>query len=130
MKTECKRGHPFDEANTYIRPGDGARMCRACQAIHRHAFNHRHPARALASRKAWKDANPERSREIQREAHARWRMRQRERKRREAREGHVGVVSPEAEAARMDDSVRSRPVIAAVTRGDIDYLSSGAWGAA
>lgn len=28
-KTRCKRGHPFDEANTYIRTG-GKRGCRAC----------------------------------------------------------------------------------------------------
>lgn len=29
-KTHCKRGHPFDEANTYIRK-DGSRFCRACE---------------------------------------------------------------------------------------------------
>lgn len=28
-KTQCKRGHAFDQANTYIRT-DGARACRAC----------------------------------------------------------------------------------------------------
>jgi len=28
-KTSCKRGHPFDEANTYIDPA-GRRRCRAC----------------------------------------------------------------------------------------------------
>jgi len=31
-KTECKKGHPFDEANTYLRP-DGGRGCRECQQI-------------------------------------------------------------------------------------------------
>lgn len=31
-KTACKRGHPFSEANTYIR-ADGHRHCRACEAI-------------------------------------------------------------------------------------------------
>jgi HNH endonuclease len=30
-KTHCKHGHPFDEANTYIRPGNGARQCRQCR---------------------------------------------------------------------------------------------------
>lgn len=29
-KTECLRGHPFDDTNTYLTP-DGRRMCRACQ---------------------------------------------------------------------------------------------------
>jgi WhiB family redox-sensing transcriptional regulator len=28
-KTRCKRGHPFDAANTYYAPG-GERRCRAC----------------------------------------------------------------------------------------------------
>ena len=31
-RTHCKHGHPFDEANTYIAPGDGKRHCRACRA--------------------------------------------------------------------------------------------------
>jgi len=29
-KTHCPQGHPYDEANTYIKPGDGGRMCRIC----------------------------------------------------------------------------------------------------
>ncbi len=29
-KTRCKRGHPFDEANTYTDAGTGARRCREC----------------------------------------------------------------------------------------------------
>lgn len=31
-KTRCKRGHPFDEANTVWRP-NGSRLCRACDRI-------------------------------------------------------------------------------------------------
>ena len=31
-KTHCKRGHPFDEANTFIRK-DGGRICRECSRI-------------------------------------------------------------------------------------------------
>lgn len=31
-QTHCKRGHLFDEANTYIK-GDGARACRACRRM-------------------------------------------------------------------------------------------------
>jgi hypothetical protein len=34
-KTHCKRGHPFDDANTYVMRG-GGRMCRACQREQRH----------------------------------------------------------------------------------------------
>jgi hypothetical protein len=30
-KTECKQGHPYDEANTYHRP-NGGRGCRKCKA--------------------------------------------------------------------------------------------------
>lgn len=28
--THCRRGHPFDEVNTYIVPGKGGRRCRQC----------------------------------------------------------------------------------------------------
>jgi hypothetical protein len=37
-KTHCHAGHPFDEANTYVRP-DGGRACRAChnERTRRHA---------------------------------------------------------------------------------------------
>ena len=31
-KTHCPQGHPYDSANTYVRP-NGHRRCRACQAI-------------------------------------------------------------------------------------------------
>jgi len=29
-KTHCPSNHAYDAENTYIRPSDGARMCRAC----------------------------------------------------------------------------------------------------
>jgi hypothetical protein len=29
-KTHCPKGHPYDEANTYVDPS-GARRCRACR---------------------------------------------------------------------------------------------------
>lgn len=32
LKTHCKRGHPFDEANTY-RKRNGHRTCRICDAL-------------------------------------------------------------------------------------------------
>lgn len=31
-KTSCGQGHELTEANTYLRPSDGARLCRACRA--------------------------------------------------------------------------------------------------
>jgi len=31
-RTECVNGHPFDEANTYLRPGRPGRSCRACMS--------------------------------------------------------------------------------------------------
>lgn len=33
-RTACLRGHPFDEANTYVLP-NGRRMCRACRTLRR-----------------------------------------------------------------------------------------------
>lgn len=39
-KTHCKRGHPFDEANTYVTPG-GQRQCRTC----RRDFDRRRPSK-------------------------------------------------------------------------------------
>lgn len=30
MKTHCPVGHPYDEANTYVRPGTAHRSCKAC----------------------------------------------------------------------------------------------------
>lgn len=34
-KTHCKRGHPFDEANTYWIPSGIGRSCRACIELRR-----------------------------------------------------------------------------------------------
>lgn len=32
-KTHCPKGHPYDEANTYIRPTTGNRECRSCRYL-------------------------------------------------------------------------------------------------
>lgn len=40
LKTECKHGHPFSEANTFVRPS-GKRMCRTCS---RNTVNRQHAA--------------------------------------------------------------------------------------
>ena len=37
-KTHCPRGHPYDDANTYVSP-KGLRMCRIC----RRSFHRKHP---------------------------------------------------------------------------------------
>lgn len=36
QKTHCPKGHPYDEANTYIKPS-GSRVCRICQRAHQKA---------------------------------------------------------------------------------------------
>ncbi len=32
-KTHCPHGHAYDRENTYIRPDNGVRLCRACRAV-------------------------------------------------------------------------------------------------
>jgi hypothetical protein len=36
-KTQCPAGHPYDEANTYRKPGSGYRECRICIGGRSHA---------------------------------------------------------------------------------------------
>ena len=55
--THCPSGHPYDEANTYVYPGRPHRGCRICR---------RENARK------WKEANPERARELNRAAQLRY----------------------------------------------------------
>lgn len=40
-KTHCDHGHPFDDANTYPRPGRKGRMCRTCRLAAKRRYNHR-----------------------------------------------------------------------------------------
>lgn len=35
LKTACPFGHPYTEANTYIRPDTGARECKICRRARR-----------------------------------------------------------------------------------------------
>ncbi|MET0992976.1 MAG: NUMOD4 motif-containing HNH endonuclease [Mycobacterium sp.] len=61
-KRACPSGHPYDAANTYIYPGKGAhRACRKCRA---------------ANLRAWQAANPERAKELARNAQERYRAKQ------------------------------------------------------
>lgn len=41
MKTRCIKGHPFDEANTYIHSTKGTRECRRCRADREHRRRNR-----------------------------------------------------------------------------------------
>lgn len=42
--TECKNGHPYTTANTYIRPDRGTRGCRICRAHATARWSNRHAA--------------------------------------------------------------------------------------
>lgn len=39
--THCKRGHEFNNQNTYISPSNGQRQCRICRRNVRRAWRHR-----------------------------------------------------------------------------------------
>jgi hypothetical protein len=45
-KTHCDKGHAFDEKNTYIRPSDGWRDCRACKAATQRRYLERKATKA------------------------------------------------------------------------------------
>jgi hypothetical protein len=45
-QTHCVHGHPFDEANTYLKPNNGTRVCRVCR--NRRAEASRRKRRAAA----------------------------------------------------------------------------------
>lgn len=49
--THCAHGHPYDEANTYVRP-EGTRVCRQCRKAHKARYRRRRREReaAMASR--------------------------------------------------------------------------------
>lgn len=40
-QTHCKRGHPFSEANTYVK-SNGARECRACSRTYKREWKRAH----------------------------------------------------------------------------------------
>lgn len=57
-KEQCSNGHPYNEENTYHYPGKAHRACRIC----RREWN-----------RQWREANPDRLRELTRKADARYR---------------------------------------------------------
>lgn len=44
-KTHCKRGHPFNEGNTYV-DAEGRRSCKKCRAMLARNFRAKHAVRA------------------------------------------------------------------------------------
>lgn len=60
-RQECPSGHPYDDINTYVYPGERAhRACRLCRA---------------ENQRRWKAQNPERARELSVRATRRYRAR-------------------------------------------------------
>lgn len=57
-RTHCPAGHPYDAENTYTYPGKPHRACRVCRAKYI---------------REWRANNPERARELDRAAEARYR---------------------------------------------------------
>jgi len=62
--THCKRGHPFDEANTLIE-SNGRRHCRTCNKERFKAWEGRQSEKCLAMRKAQKARYKARQRGVQ-----------------------------------------------------------------
>lgn len=54
-KTHCKRGHPFEPANTYTNPSTGSRECRACARLNQ-SRAHRRATKAAKLRVIAADA--------------------------------------------------------------------------
>jgi hypothetical protein len=48
VKTECPKGHPYSEANTYINPGTGGRVCRKCALLATKRWKERKAAKLAA----------------------------------------------------------------------------------
>lgn len=42
--THCRRGHELTKANSYIKPSNGRRECRACRALRRPRYEQRQAA--------------------------------------------------------------------------------------
>lgn len=58
MITVCGKGHPYDEANTYVTP-KGLRLCRACNLLRVRAYQARRKDRVSESRRRWNERNRE-----------------------------------------------------------------------
>ena len=67
----CRNGHPYDAENTALTPT--GRACRECKRDANRAFYERNRGITIERARQWRIANPERSREVAREATRRYR---------------------------------------------------------
>lgn len=72
--THCPDGHPYDEANTYV--GGHGRTCLTCKRVQARESYERNREATIARAREWRLANPERAREVAREAARRRRAKQ------------------------------------------------------
>lgn len=63
--THCPEGHPYDEENTYINEG---RVCLTCKKASARRSYERNRELTIERARLWREANPERAREVGREA--------------------------------------------------------------
>lgn len=70
-KTHCPQGHAYDEANTYATPT--GRRCFECKRKRGREFYERNRELTIQRAREWALANPERAREVAREAARRYR---------------------------------------------------------
>lgn len=71
-RTHCPKGHPYDEVNTYLPPG-GGRVCLICKKEKARASYLRNREQTIERARQWRLDNPERAREVGREAQRRQR---------------------------------------------------------
>lgn len=55
VKTHCSKGHPYDEANTYIEPKGKKRHCRVCVAAATRRWSKMHRDHNREYRRAWRE---------------------------------------------------------------------------
>lgn len=73
-KTHCKKGHPYDEVNTYWHENWKGYQCRGCRACVREAMQRRRTVpgvleRQAAKQKRWREAHPDACRAAYMKAH-------------------------------------------------------------
>ena len=54
QRTQCEKGHELSASNTYVRPSDGARLCRVCRQEHDREYRHATKDAINARRREWR----------------------------------------------------------------------------